>query len=350
MASRRFFSLLLIAVVAVNLTATASAGRSSATSRIVGSYKVVYQIKEPGWNAGSSRDQIFIDTFNSATGAISGTSGAGDGTFWPFVMTGRVTGSTIVMHVADSFGSFGYTNPTGVLTGTLNQDGTISGTFKQSDGTSGVWKMTRLPTVVSVSQSGLSEMFLGHQSTDLTWGIALVNRSRILDAYAVNVQVQFVTPAGRVVPSNEVVSAPLTITLIPAGQTFYIGDNVLGLPGQVPIKSLLVSVTVGATKPTHYGLPPVSNVRVDRAKGVITGTLTNPYAQRLSIYDIRPTFVVYDGKGRIIGGGNLFGSIAEVNGSQWIEPGGHTTVSESLGNAVASGQASGARISVTGNA
>jgi hypothetical protein len=312
----------------------------SATSQVVGSYSVVYQVKLP---ALTGKDQVFITTFNRSTGAISGTSGAGDGVFWPFVMHGRVKGTSVIM---DADNSSGYGNGTAVLTGTVNRDGTMAGTFKQSDGTRGTWTMTPLPTIVGVAQSGFSEQFLGHQSSNVTWGVVLDNHSRTLDAYQVDVQVQFVTTSGKVVSWANAVSSTAPIGLIPAGQKFYFGASALDLPGRVPIKSLLVTVTVGATKPRRYVLPPVSGVNVDRSTGEVAGTMTNPYDQSISVYDYSPSYVVYDSKGRIIGGGDL-AQIAEVNGSQMIKPGEHAAISAGLDATVPRAAASSVRVSVT---
>jgi hypothetical protein len=336
---------LFIAAVAVALGTLVPnlASAQSATSRIVGSYSIAYRIAQPTWDASSDHDQVFIKSFNPSTGAITGTSGPGDGVFWAFLMRGRVEGTSIVMNVTNSSG---LSAETAVLTGTVNRGGTISGTFEQSDGTKGTWTMTPRPTVVAIAESGFSEQFVGHESSNVTWGVALRNESRKLDAYQVSVSVQFVTTSGKVVPLFNAPSFPSPITLIPSEQTVYLGSSALGLTGRVSIKSLLLTVTVGATKPKQYELPPVTGVKVDRSTGAVTGAMTNPYSQSISVHDYRPTYVIYNAKGRIIGGGS-FGQIAEVDGSQMIESGGHAPISFGLDSIAPSVAPSSARVSVT---
>jgi hypothetical protein len=149
-----------------------------------------------------------------------------------------------------------------------------------------------------------------------------------------------------------VISDPLGITLvappvrvIPAGDTIYIGSDDT-LDGAVQVARVRVSVTHVSSRPMkRYTLPTVSDVKIDRATRSVTGTLTNPYRTRMSTYDFTSSVVFYDRGGRVIGGDDG-GSIGVAGQSQWISPGGQTSVENLIPDTIAVDQIGSARVTV----
>lgn len=111
------------------------------------------------------------------------------------------------------------------------------------------------------------------------------------------------------------------VRVIPAGDTIYIGSSDGSFDGAVDVAKIRISATEVSSRPTkRYTLPPVSDIKLDRANQRVTGTLTNPYRTRMSSYDYSPSAVFYDRGGRVIGGSDL-GDIGETAATgQWINP------------------------------
>jgi hypothetical protein len=169
---------------------------------------------------------------------------------------------------------------------------------------------------VVVTKTGFSEERLsGGSARRVAYGLVLANRSYEQDALEVRVSVRFLGAGGRRLGSDSV-----SLVGVPASTTFYLGARAR-LPGRVAVQRLVARVSVGASRERGLFLPVVTVVRVrsDRLGRLrVSGALTNADMRTLSeaatVYA-----VVFDAKGRVVGGG------AE-------------TVSSATGGAVAAGQ------------
>jgi hypothetical protein len=133
--------------------------------------------------------------------------------------------------------------------------------------------------------------------------------------------------------------------VIPAGDVVYLGTDD-SLDGAVQVSRIRVSVTRVSSRPTsRYTLPPVSDVKIDRAERRVTATLTNLYATRISTYDYTPSVVFYDRGGHVIGGSDN-GDIGDVAQSQWIKPGGRASVEVSIPEEIAVDRIGSAEVTV----
>jgi hypothetical protein len=175
----------------------------------------------------------------------------------------------------------------------------------------------------------------GRGSTSYSYGIVLTNRSRTADAWYVTVSAQLL--AG---PDGVLDSIQPTLTVIPAGQSFYLGAA-RAIRGTPKISALRVSIVGGYTKPKHVVLPTIKNIRIDRAHQRITGQLTNPYSTPVRVDATTEYVVVFDRQGHVTGGGD-FGQF-QPGGN--VAPGASAVVSFPLAG-VPSDRAASARISV----
>jgi len=154
------------------------------------------------------------------------------------------------------------------------------------------------PAQIVVSKSGFSVDTFGGE-TFLNCGLALQNRSSGTDARNVTVTVQFADTLGRSLTSDQI-----TVTVIPAGQTFYAGclatSNVT-----LTVASLKVTVTVGKSVAKAAQLPPVSGLTLTSDPffdtQTLTGNFTNPYSKAMP-EDAEINAVYFDPSGNIIGG------------------------------------------------
>ena len=299
---------------------TASSAPVTSRHPVVGSYSLVTTITRPTRIV--ARGTLVIDTYNPSTGAVTG-HGVAHGL--PLSMTGTVRGSTITMRVVNEFGIASDR-------GRIHPDGTIKGTILASlrprfggvkqDGT---WSMT--PSVVAVPKVGLTVTHRGHRSTDVTWGVELRNTSNSRDAFNVTVDVRPLSKAGKVVGAYQPFLGS-SVQAIPAGRTVYLGRDET-LLGAVAVAKLRLTVVVDSTSAKRYVLPPVSNVRMDAARGTVTATITNPYEKSISPFDLDASLVLYDRSGRIVGGdagGHIGDFDPGAGGLLAIKPGGQAPV------------------------
>jgi hypothetical protein len=324
---------LMLAVFAV--CAAVSSASTQRQRPLIGSYGLVTRIETPRRIVAPG--SLSIDTYNPSTGAIAG-HGFDEYEVAPASMTGTVHGSTVTMRVVNRYG-------VASDRGTVYPNGTIRGTITARAGKvteRGTWTMT--PFELVVQKTGLSLEHLGHQTTKVTWGVELQNVSTTRDAVDVRIKAEALTKTGRVVSDQLGLLTP-QVRVIPAGDTIYVGGDD-SLDGAVEVARIRVSVTHVSSRPTkRYTLPPVSNVKIDRANRRVTGTLTNPYRTRMSTYDYTPSVVFYDRGGRVIGGDNV-GDISDVSQSQWIKPGGHASVENLIPSEIALDRIGGARATV----
>ena len=192
--------------------------------------------------------------------------------------------------------------------------------------------------LIVVKQRGWSEQFRGRYDASYSWGVVLANRSRSLDALSVVVFVDVIATNG-----DEIDQLSPTFRVIPAGQTFYVGNETGNTFGE-HIRSIRVSIRVGSTQAKKYVLPRVSDLRVNRGVGTISGVMTNPYNRSISNSDLTSYLVVYDRKGRVIGGNGLgvIGSFDTVT----IKAGAHTRISFLIPDGVSPARIASARVSV----
>ncbi len=332
---------LCIALAAVAAAAHGSlAGPDSAaaqTPSLVGRYALLTRIEQP--IPDEVDGNLSIDTYDPTTGAISG-HGRAQGL--SYTMSGTVSGSSISMRVSAPGA------PTAIDLGTIGTDGTISGTITSGSGSSlrsGTWVMIRLYAPVVVEQTGVSTVHDGHRTTVASWGVVLANPSTTRDAVRVTVNVELVGADGKPVRDQGQMAAQ-TLTVLPALQTFYLGgdDN---LSGDVAVRGVRASVTVGSTPPKRYGLPEVSGVHVDASSGEITGTVTNRFSTAISPFDFTADAVLYDRRGRVIGGADL-GQVGDLLHLSSIEPGGRAPVTLTAPAGVPASRIGSARVTVFG--
>jgi hypothetical protein len=220
--------------------------------------------------------------------------------------------------------------------GRIYPNGTIRGTITARAGKvieRGTWVMT--PFGLVVQKTGFSLEHLGHQTTNVTWGVEVQNVSKTHDAVDVRIKAEALTNTGRVISDPLGIGLlPPQVRVIPAGDTIYVGRDD-SLDGAVQVARVRVSVTQVSSRPVkRFALPVVSDVKIDRANRAVTGTLTNPYRTRMSTYDFTSSVVFYDRGGRVIGG-DEGGTIGVPGQSQWIEPGGHTSVENLIPDEIA---------------
>ena len=165
---------------------------------------------------------------------------------------------------------------------------------------------------VEVVAAGWSGSYVGYSI-----GVVLRNRLRTLDALHVTGTLKVKRPSGWET------SGYLLVPVIPAGQTVYVA-SLTGVSGP-----LRISLDVGSERPMHYHLPPVSDIKIDRAKDEINATVTNPYNHPLSITSVNTEAdaVIFDRKGIVIGGvGGGWCDLERRRGLKVINPRGRADV------------------------
>jgi hypothetical protein len=113
----------------------------------------------------------------------------------------------------------------------------------------------------------------------------------------------------------------------------------------VSIRGLRIWIDIGSAPTKRYWLPPVSGVHIDATNGEITATVTNPYSIAISPWDYRASVVLYDKKGRIIGGDDE-GSIGDPLTMKPIKPG-RAPVADPIPDAVSGNRVAFARVTVS---
>jgi hypothetical protein len=316
------------------------AGVSSASTqrqpRFIGSYGLVTRIETPRRIVAPGA--LSIDTYNSSTGAITG-HGFDEYGIAPASMTGTIRGSTVTMRVVNRYG-------VASDRGIVYPNGTIGGTITARAGKvteRGTWTMT--PFELVVQKAGFSLERFGHQATDVTWGVVLENVSTTRDAVDVSLKAEALTKTGRAVSDPQLGLLPPQVRVIPAGDAIYLGGDD-SLNGAVQVSRIRVSVAQVSSRPTRrYTLPPVTDVKIDRANRRVTATLTNLYTTRISTYDYTPNVVFYDRGGHVIGG-SADGDIGDFAQSQWIKPGGRASVEISIPEQIAVARIGSAKVAV----
>jgi hypothetical protein len=159
---------------------------------------------------------------------------------------------------------------------------------------------TSAPTV-AVVKAGYTQDLSQPPGTFIVYGLVLANRSASRDAIDVRVDVAFRDALRRSVGTDSV-----SLTGIPAGQTFYVAGYV---DSNVSLRAtaIIPRVTVGSFRPKRLRLPTTSNVRMTKDEYFdeldVAGTLRNPFRKALP-EDATVYAVVFDRLGRVIGGGS----------------------------------------------
>ena len=130
----------------------------------------------------------------------------------------------------------------------------------------------------------------------------VVRNSSKLDALDVRLTYNLVGAGGALVGSDS-----QSISVIPAGTTYYAGDEVDASSASAKVKRVEVYVQVGESVPHRYRLPLVSHVAIVvkygtlRVQGEVKNTLAKP------LYSLaRITIVLFDRSGKVVGGGFTF--------------------------------------------
>jgi hypothetical protein len=163
---------------------------------------------------------------------------------------------------------------------------------------------------IVVVSSGYTQDLSNPPQNDITFGLELANRSPNENAVNVQVTVKLKDAYGRSLGTGGG-----TISVIPAGTTFYFAGYVLANVS-LKVKSLVPIVQVGSSTKRNVILPPTSSVstKVDDFGDVsVGGTLADPYGWALP-YDSTIYAVVFNAQGHILGGGAVEPNVA-------VEPG-----------------------------
>ena len=131
-----------------------------------------------------------------------------------------------------------------------------------------------------------------------SYGVVLRNTSATKDALNVQVHVAVVGSVGLI---GIYLS---TIPLIPAGATFYLGNEPT-LTGPQRPTGVRVAVDVGATQRRQAALPSAS-ARLS-SHGGLAGRVANPYGRAIDTARSKLYAVYYDARGKILGGDRLKG-------------------------------------------
>ena len=155
------------------------------------------------------------------------------------------------------------------------------------------------PEIVTVVASGSSDRF-SSTSQSFSYGVVLHNKSTSRDALGVQLRVAATGPSG-------VIGIYLTsIPMIPAGGTFYVGNEPVTIGTSHRATGIIVGVTSSGRQLKHGRLPVVS-ARI--ARGRVQGSLTNPYAtgRRIRTTQTKLYAVYLDRRGKVLGGERLHG-------------------------------------------
>jgi hypothetical protein len=153
-----------------------------------------------------------------------------------------------------------------------------------------------------------------------SFGVVLLNRSTTRDAVGVTVGVTVYGPK-RV---GVLYGHDFSIGVIPAAQRFVVGDGGANLG--VPITRVRATVRIRAMQPHHRALPPISAIRIDRRDSGVTAEIQNPYTTAIDLFRASAYAVVFDRRGRVIGGGSSSPLAAAVGGPAKLAPGGYLPV------------------------
>jgi hypothetical protein len=154
--------------------------------------------------------------------------------------------------------------------------------------------------VVRVLHTGASGRISG-TAQYFSYGVVLRNASATKDAFGVKVRVFVLGDAGLV---GVYVT---TIPFIPAGSTFYLGNEPASMSTVQRATGVRAVVAVGGTGKASGSLPPAT--ASPPQGGRIHGTLANHYKRGIVAGRTKLYAVYYDGGGKVIGGDRLKGLV-----------------------------------------
>ena len=189
--------------------------------------------------------------------------------------------------------------------------------------------------VVGVLHTGSSGRISG-TSQFFSYGVVLRNRSATTDAYGVKVRVFVLGDAG-------LVGVYLTtIPFIPAGTTFYLGNEPAAMSTVQRATGVRAVIAVGGTVKASGSLPGASASAP--SGGRIHGTVRNRYKRGIVTRGTKIYAVFYDSAGKVIGGDRLKGLTFST---RTIAPKKSASFSAKIGPAVASSRIARVAVSVT---
>ena len=189
--------------------------------------------------------------------------------------------------------------------------------------------------VVGVVHTGSSGRISG-TSQFFSYGVVLRNRSATKDAFGVKVRVFVLGDAG-------LVGVYLTtIPFIPAGTTFYLGNEPVAMSTVQRATGVRAVIAVSGTGKASGSLPAAS--ASPPAGGRIHGTVRNHYKRGIVTRGTKVYAVFYDSAGKVIGGDRLK-SLTFSAGT--IAPKKSASFSAKIGPAVASSRIARVAVSVT---
>ena len=157
------------------------------------------------------------------------------------------------------------------------------------------------PPKLTVTAAGVSQVRSAAGRTFITYGVAVTNRSRTVDAVGVTVNVTVLDSARAPIASDS-----QKVVVIPRGATFYVGGEI-NSPLDVPLVS--VRAAAKAKLGAKIGLRLIQATHItageDTTSGFggwrVTAVITNRYRVPLSSYGARACAVVVAGA-KIVGG------------------------------------------------
>lgn len=150
--------------------------------------------------------------------------------------------------------------------------------------------------IVGVVHTGSSGRISG-TAQYFSYGVVLHNRSATKDAFGVKVRVFVLGDAG-------LVGVYLTtIPFIPAGTTFYLGNEPVSMSTVQRATGVRAVISIGGTQTAKGSLPPAT--ANPPSGGRIRGTVGNHYKRGIVTHGTRLYAVYYDGAGKVIGGDRL---------------------------------------------
>jgi hypothetical protein len=189
--------------------------------------------------------------------------------------------------------------------------------------------------VVGVLHTGSSGRISG-TSQFFSYGVVLRNRSATTDAYGVKVRVFVLGDAG-------LVGVYLTtIPFIPAGTTFYLGNEPVAMSTVQRATGVRAVIAVGGTVKASGSLPGASASAP--SGGRIHGTVRNRYKRGIVTRGTKIYTVYYDSAGKVIGGDRLK---SLTFSTRTIAPKKSASFSAKIGPALASSRIARVAVSVT---
>ena len=155
---------------------------------------------------------------------------------------------------------------------------------------------THAKPIVGVLHTGASGRISG-TSQYFSYGVVLRNKSTTKDAFGVKVRVFVLGDAG-------LVGVYLTtIPFIPAGTTFYLGNEPVSMSTVQRATGVRAVISVGGTGKASGSLPPAT--ASPPTGGRIHGRVTNHYKRGIVTGGTKLYAVYYDRPGKVIGGDRL---------------------------------------------